>query len=122
MSRLSSNRRTEGEEQQGWGRVQRTEDVSYEDRAKVQIGAELLCKGGKVRGREDYRVRRRGSAKVQIGRRPVQRWKGAGREDYRVRSTEGRPCKGANRPEAGVKVEREEAGKCSECRVRIWEA
>jgi hypothetical protein len=24
--------------------------VSCEDRAKVQIGAELLCKGGKVRG------------------------------------------------------------------------
>jgi hypothetical protein len=28
--------------------VQRTEDVSYEARAKVQIGAELRWKGGKV--------------------------------------------------------------------------
>ena len=83
--------------------------MSYEDRAKVQIGAELLCKGGKVRGREEYRGRRRGSAKVQIGRWPVQKWKSGGREstEFRVRSTElRRPCKGANRPKAGGKVER----------------
>jgi hypothetical protein len=33
--------------------------VSYEDRAKVQIGAELLCKGGKERVEYwiEYRVR-----------------------------------------------------------------
>jgi len=28
------------------------------------------------------------SAKVQVGRRPVQKWEGDGREDYRVQSTE----------------------------------
>jgi hypothetical protein len=28
------------------------------------------------------------SAKVQIGRRPVQKWKGGGREEYGVQSTE----------------------------------
>jgi hypothetical protein len=64
----------------------------------VQIGAELLCKGGKVNTRnrgEDYRVwsadyggEESVNAKVQIGRRPVQRWKSELKVEDRVRSTE----------------------------------
>ena len=39
-------------------RVQSTEYGGRKDgRAKVQIGAELLCKGGKVGAEEDYGVR-----------------------------------------------------------------
>jgi hypothetical protein len=64
----------------------------------VQIGAELLCKGGKVNTRnsgEDYRVRSADyggeesvNAKVQIGLRPVERWKSELKVEDRVRSTE----------------------------------
>ena len=48
--------------------------------AKVQIGAELLCKGGKVGPeygvrRTEYGVRQDSRAKVQIGLRPVERCK-----------------------------------------------
>ena len=72
--------------------------------------AEGRCKSGKAEAEAEkiteYRVRitegegewlagvwlargvKGGSAKVQIGRRPVQRWKGGGREDCRVRRTE----------------------------------
>jgi len=47
--------------------------VSCEDRAKVQIGAELLCKGGKVGAEKstDYRVR---SSEYRFGRHEVGAW------------------------------------------------
>jgi hypothetical protein len=76
---------------------------------------------GESRGRvevESRQSRGRGSAKVQIGRRPLQRWKSGTRvqrTEYRVQSMEdgeqrgegeGRRCKGPNQPSGCAKVER----------------
>jgi len=67
--------------------------------------------GWGVEGRvgEESEKRGRGSAKVQIGRRPVQRWK-SGTRVQRTESKkgdgEGRQCKGANQPSGCAKVER----------------
>ena len=58
--------------------------------AKVQIGAELLCKGGKVDDKiTEYRGRKYAKA-VQLGLRPVEKWKGGCSQstEFRVRSTE----------------------------------
>jgi hypothetical protein len=70
--------------------------------AKVQIGAELRCKGGKVNDKTgrgvaeaeeitEYRVGRTEERQVQRCKSADGRWKSGkvrGREDYRVQSTE----------------------------------
>ena len=65
--------------------------------AAVTVAAVARLKPGRCLGR----VRGNRSAKVQIGRSPVERWRRG-----RLQSTEygelRRPCKGANRPEAAV--------------------
>jgi hypothetical protein len=86
-------------------RVRRT--VSYEDRVKVQMGAELRCKGGKVNDKTgrgvaeaeeitEYRVQSTEERQVQRCKSEqsscakVQRWR-RGRlqsTEFRVRSTE----------------------------------
>jgi hypothetical protein len=81
-------------------RVRRT--VSYEDRVKVQMGAELRCKGGKVNDKTgrgvaeaeeitEYRVGRTEERQVQRCKSADGRWKSGkvrGREEYKVQSTE----------------------------------
>jgi macrodomain Ter protein organizer (MatP/YcbG family) len=89
------------------GRLQSAEDVSYEDRANVQMGAELRCKGGKVNDKTgrgvaeaeeitEYRVQSTEERQVQRCKSEqsscakVQRWR-RGRlqsTEFRVRSTE----------------------------------
>jgi hypothetical protein len=84
------------------GRLQSAEDVSYEDRANVQMGAELRCKGGKVNDKTgrgvaeaeeitEYRVGRTEERQVQRCKSADGRWKSGkvrGREEYKVQSTE----------------------------------
>jgi hypothetical protein len=91
-------------------RVRRT--VSYEDRVKVQMGAELRCKGGKVNDKTgrgvaeaeeitEYRVGRTEERQVQRCKSADGRWKSGkvrGREEYKVQSTE----YGVERHEVGV--------------------
>ncbi len=86
--------------------VQSTEDGG-EAGAKVQIGRWPVQRW---KGEStEYGVRRREAVSYE-GRAKVQRWKGKMRRRRRVQSagssTEERQCKGANRPVAGAKVER----------------
>ncbi len=76
--------------------------MSYEDRAKVQIGAELLCKGGKERVEYwiEYRVRITDFKGMRQGR-------GGDREDYGIQSTEERQVQKCKSEQSScVKVEK----------------
>jgi hypothetical protein len=96
------------------------------------MGEERRESGWGVEGRvgEESEKRGRGSAKVQIGRRPVQRWKSELNQstEYRVQRTEskkgdgeGRRCKGPNQPSGCAKVERLIPKQSTEYRVQSTE-